>query len=364
MKILWFTWKDKKNPLAGGAEAVNEELAKRLVHNGHRVIFLVASFEKCKKKEVVDGYKIIRVGNRWSVYWQAYQYYKKNLIGWADLIIDEVNTIPFFTKFYIKEKNIIFVHQLCKEIWFYQMPFPLNFIGYVIEPIYLWLLRDSKVITVSESTKNDLLRHGFKKNKVFIISEGIEIEPVKNVSGLQKYKKPTLLSVGAVRPMKRTNHAIKAFEIAKKKIPKLQLIIAGDTSSKYGKKVFGLVKRSKYSDSIQYLGKINTKEKAKLMQESHLIVVTSIKEGWGLIVTEANSQGTPAIVYNVDGLRDSVKNNETGIICQQNNPRNLAKNIIELLNNREKYQNLRLNAWQWSKKINFEKSYQDFEKII
>jgi len=40
-----------------------------------------------------------------------------------------------------------------------------------------------------------------------------------------------------------------------------------------------------------------------LLQKSHVLAVTSVKEGWGLVVTEANPQGTPAVVYNVDGLR-------------------------------------------------------------
>lgn len=81
-------------------------------------------------------------------------------------------------------------------------------------------------------------------------------------------------------------------------------------------------------------------------------------------MTEANSQGTPAVVYDADGLRDSVKNNETGIICQKNNPENLADNIVNLLENKEKYEMLRKNAWEWSKKINFEKSYKDFINFI
>ena len=104
MKILWLTWKDQKHPQAGGAELVNQELAKRLVQNGHQVIFLVSSFENALAEEEIDGYKIIRLGNKYSVYWQAYKYYKKNLQGWADLVIDEVNTIPFFAKFYAKQK--------------------------------------------------------------------------------------------------------------------------------------------------------------------------------------------------------------------------------------------------------------------
>jgi hypothetical protein len=41
VKILWLTWKDKKHPQAGGAEVVNEELAKHLAGDGHEVLFLV-----------------------------------------------------------------------------------------------------------------------------------------------------------------------------------------------------------------------------------------------------------------------------------------------------------------------------------
>ena len=364
MKILWLTWKDRKNPLAGGAEVVNEELAKRLVDNGNEVVFLVGGFKDCQKEEIVDGYKIIRLGSRWSVYYQAYKYYKNNLIGWSDLVIDEINTVPFFAKFYVNERNILFVHQLCREIWFYQMFFPLNVIGYVLEPIYLWLLKDRKVITVSQSTKNDLMRFGFKKENINIISEGIEIEPVKDINGITKFEKPTILALGAIKAMKRTDHIIKAFEIVKNDINDLQLIIAGATEGQYGKKVLEMIKKSKYKDSIKYLGKVSKERKAELMQKSHLLCVTSVKEGWGLVVTEANSQGTPAIVYNVDGLRDTVKNNQTGLICDKNTPENLVEKITNIFKNHELYKALQKNGWDWSKELNFENSYKQFISLI
>ncbi len=158
MKILWLTWKDRQHPLAGGAEVVNEELAKRLVADGHEVTFLVGGFPEGLPRAGSRGFKIIRVGSRFSVYWQAYRYYKQHLQGWPDLVIDEVNTIPFLAKLYAKERNILFVHQLCREIWFYEMPFPLSLLGYLIEPLYLRLLNDRKVITVSASSKRDLMR--------------------------------------------------------------------------------------------------------------------------------------------------------------------------------------------------------------
>ncbi|HUS50755.1 MAG TPA: glycosyltransferase family 4 protein [Candidatus Paceibacterota bacterium] len=366
MEILIFNWKDRKNPLAGGAEIVTEELLKRLVKNGHRPTLLTSKFKGCQNKEIIDGYEIIRVGGRWTVYWQAYRYYKGYLRGKFDLVIDEINTIPFFAKFYAKEKNILFIHQLCREIWFYQIFFPLSLIGYLIEPIYLWLLRDRKVIAVSESTRNDLLKYGFKKENIYIISEGIEIEPLKELPEIEeiKEKEPTILFLGVIRAMKRPDQVIKAFELAKKGIKNLKLWIAGGGDDKYHKKVMRLINNSQYKKDITCLGKVENEEKISLLQKTHLLCVTSVKEGWGLVVIEANSQGTPAIVYNVDGLRDSVKNNETGLICQQNTSENLAKNIIKLLNDREKYQNLRINAWQWSKEINFERSYNDFLNAI
>jgi len=366
MKILVLNWKDLKNPKAGGAEVVNEELAKRLARDGHEIIFLVGGFNGGQKEETIDGYKIIRLGNRWMVYWQAYRYYKKNLIGWLDLVIDEVNTIPFFAKFYVKERNILFIHQLCREIWFYEMSFPLNLIGYLIEPIYLWLLRDRKVITVSESTKKDLLKYGFKKENINIISEGIEIEPLKELSLIEniKEKEPTILFLGAIKAMKRPDQVIKAFEVAKKDIKNLKLWIAGRGNGKYLKKIIRLIKKSDYKKDITYFGEVSGEKKIELLQKTHLSCVTSVKEGWGLVVTEANSQGTPAIVYNVDGLRDSVKSDETGLICKENTPSCLAENIVKLLTDKELYNNLRINAWNWSKEINFEKSAAEFKNII
>lgn len=364
MKILWMTWKDRSHPGAGGAEVVNEELARRLARDGHEVVFLVAGFRSALDEETRDGFKIIRLGNHYTVYWHAYQYYKKHLPGWADVVIDEMNTVPFFCRFYVKEKVFFFSHQLCREIWFYQMPFPLSVVGYIFEPIYLWLLRNYDVITISESTRCDLMRYGFKSEKISTISEGIEIVPLEDISVIQKYREPTILSLGTMRGMKRTKHQIQAFEIAKKTLPNLRMKIAGDASYQYGKETLVLIEKNLYRSDIEYLGKVSKEKKIELMQKSHCIIVTSVKEGWGLIVTEANSQGTPAVAYDVDGLRDSVKNNETGFLTQKNTPEALAQAITGLLNNEEQYAKIRNNAWIWSKEFNFEKTYREFLDIV
>lgn len=380
MKILWMNWKDRKNPYAGGAELVNEQLAKRLVCDGHEVVFLVRGFDNAPKEEIVDGYKIIRLGNFHTVYWEAYKYYKKNLQGWADLVIEEINTIPFFCNWYVhpvksskagaeqfnrgKERGVLYFNQLCREIWFYEMGLVKGLIGYIAEAVYLLLLGNRDVITISESSKRDLQRFGFKRDKIKIIGMGLEIEPLKELESCEiiKYPVPTMLSLGSLRPMKRTDQIILAFELAKKDIPDLQLIVAGDLAGNI--KALQMMQTSPYKNSIQFLGRVSKEKKTELMQKSHLIAVTSVKEGWGLIVTEANSQGTPAVVYNIDGLRDSVKNNETGIIATKNTPQGLAEATISLLSDREKYAKMRINAWQWSKQLTFDESYKQFINIL
>jgi glycosyltransferase involved in cell wall biosynthesis len=360
MNILWFTWKDRTHPQAGGAELINEEIAKRLVRDGHQVRLIVGGYPGATREVMRDGYSITRIGNRFTLYWHAFRYYRNHLRGWADWVIDEMNTIPFLCKYYVCEPNILLAYQLCREIWFYQMPQPLSTLGYLVEPIYLRLLNDRHVITESESTKNDLLKYGFHADAIAVIPMGISIAPMENLNSAQKYPVPTVLSLGAIRDMKRTMDQIIAFECAKKTMPDLKMKIAGLPFGAYGGKVLSMIALSRYSKDIEYLGHVSSHDKIALMRQCHVILVTSVKEGWGLIVTEANSQGTPAVVYNVDGLRDSVRHGETGICCSRNTPESLASAVVQLLTNQSEYSRVRENAWRWSRELTLEQSYQGF----
>ena len=359
-RIVWMTWKDARHPLAGGAERVNEEIARQMVMNGYEVIFLVSGYLNAPPTySHPDGFLIVRCGGRFSVYWAAYKYYKRFLRNWSDLVIDEMNTIPFFAKFYTDSKCIVLAYQLCRQIWFYQMKFPGNLIGYFLESLYLRLINKMKVLTESQSAKDDLIKFGFKNSNIKIFRVPLDIEPIKNIDFNDKFEYPTLLSLGSIMPMKRTLDQVKAFEIVKKDLPNCKMIIVGKSDSDYGSRVLNYINKSKFNDDINYLGHITDDDKMDLLRRSHLIMVTSVKEGWGLIVTEANSQGTPAVVYNVDGLRDSVKDGITGIICSKNTPEYLARGVVKCLNP-VGYSSLRKSGWDFSKEFTPENSYKDF----
>lgn len=365
MKILWFRFKDPKNPGAGGAEVVMDELGKRLIDDGHDVTFVVGGFEGGYETDTIHGYNVIRIGGFHTVFFLAPFYYFKHLRGKYDLVIDEINTAPFFARWYVKEPVLAFVHQLARKIWFYQFPFPLNIPFYLAEPIYLWMLRKYFVITVSESTKQDLVNLKFKPENIHIISEGLkDIEPVPTLEGIKKYDTPTVLALGSMRPMKLNLHAIKAFEVARDMMPTLRLKLVGDHSDPYGERCLEYIQASRHKDAIDVMGHISQEEKYEVMQKSHVLIYPSIREGWGLPVTEANSQGTPAVAYDVPGLRDSVQHEVTGLLAEKNTPEKLATGIVRLLTDPILYERLRVNGWKWSFDINFDQSYKDFQEAI
>lgn len=364
MNILWLSWKDERHPLAGGAECVGEEIRKRLTRRGHAVTIISSQYRGAAHEEEREGVRHIRVGSRWTVYMKAVRYMRNHLCKWPDVVIDEMNTMPFFAKFATNKPTILLVHQLCRRVWFYEMAFPLSLVGYLLEPIVLRLLRNQPVLTVSKSTREDLVRYGFQRSKISIIREGLVIRPKPTLGNEEKRSEPTILALGSIRAMKRTRHIVEAFELAKKSIPNLRLIVAGKPLGRYGARTLARIEQSPWKQHITVKGQVSPEEKITLLRQAHVLAVTSVKEGWGLVVSEANSQGTPAVVYDADGLRDSVKHNRTGLVCRSNTPAALAENIVALLGNTRKYALLQRNAWKSAMAMDFDHSTDDMESAI
>src|SRR3989304_3882582 len=118
------------------------------------------------------------------------------------------------------------------------------------------------------------------------------------------------------------------------------------------------------SPKVRFLGKVSEKKKIELLRKAHILLHASIKEGWGLVVIEAASQATPAVVYNVAGLRDSVKNGKTGIVIKENTGREMAREALDLLKNKKRYQAFQKNALDWAKSLTWDKATKDSLKLI
>ncbi len=368
MDILILNWKDVKNPEAGGAEIIAFELAKRLVKDGNSVTFFSRSFPGAPSDEMLDGIKIIRKGGIVSVYLHAYFYYRR-LRQKPDRVIEMINTICWFTPFYIaKDKRCAYLNQLANEVWYYEFILPLAVFGYIFERIEYLFYKTTQFICYSKSTKDDLIGYGIPSENIFIFRIGIDHK--RYVSSSSKNKDPLFIFVARLVPMKRADLCVQAMQYVVKKCPEAQLAIIGRGKLEIPLEKY--VKKHNLSDQVTFVTKNNffisknvNDSKVKLMQKAWALVLPSIKEGWGLVVTEAGACATPAIVSNVTGLKDSVIANKTGIILSNRpTPQELANAMLQLIENKSLRQSLSINAHQYAQEFTWERSYQEFKRII
>ncbi|TMD30497.1 MAG: glycosyltransferase family 4 protein, partial [Chloroflexi bacterium] len=135
LRILILNWRCPTNPQAGGAEFVTFEIARRLVQFGNSVEWFSATFPGAPSEETLEGVHIVRGGRQWTVHWSAFRHYRGNTSKNFDVVVDEVNTIPFFTPLWAGIPVVMLIHQLAREVWWYEAPFPLNTVGFLAEPI-------------------------------------------------------------------------------------------------------------------------------------------------------------------------------------------------------------------------------------
>ena len=369
-QYVFVSWKDIQNPKAGGSEIVHQEISKRLVHDGHNVIHLVPGFPGCAPKEEVDGVEIIRLGHSLFNFWRTGSYYRKHLRGSTDVLVDVFNCFGSFAyRQGAREKTVFLIHHVQGRIWLYQAVFPFippfNLLGWLLEVLQLYaigLFGKLPAITVSESTKKDLTRRGFQAKNIHLVRQGSNIPHVEQLAELQKESKFTVLFFGRMVRMKNPLVVLKAFKEFHAKHPESQLWIAG-SSGEDGTfdKVYKFLKKHNLYHCTTLFGKVSQAKKLRLMKQAHVLTATSVKEGWGLIVTEANSQGTPAITFDVPGLRDS---NRHGLLTRTNTVKGLREALEQVYLDRDHYTNLQELSHLDSQQYVFENTYTDFVKIV
>lgn len=359
MNILWLSWRDVKNPDSGGAEIMTHETAKRLAKEGHRVTIFTSAFPGSKKTEIIDKVRIIREGNSLTTRFWAFLKYQKNFKKEVDLVIEEINTIPYFTPFYIKEKKVVVIHQLAKEYWWSEIFFPINLFGYLLEPVYLQPFKKIVCIAASNSTKKDLESLGFSKVRVF--HQGLSVNPLKKI--LNKPKSPLILFIGRLTKPKGPQDAIYAFKEITAAVPRAKLVIVGRGKERFVNSLKKLVRKLNISSKVTFLGFIEQNQKEELLKKSQVILVPSEREGWNLVPIEANAFGSVPVGYKVPGLQDSIIDGKTGLLSRKD-PVLLGNNAIKLLKNKTLRQKMAQNGLRWSRNFSWDKTAVSFAKII
>jgi len=362
LKILIFNWRDTKHVWGGGAEVYIHELAKQWLKEGHKVTVFCGNDRKNPRNEVVDGIQIVRRGGFYTVYFWAFLYYILRFRGLFDIIVDCENGIPFFTPLYVRKPVFLVIHHVHQEIFREHLKAPLSWLAIILERKLMPLVyKNSQVITISPSSKKAIMRYGMSKKEPQVIYCGVDLSTY--VPG-KKAKKPLILYVGRLQAYKNLKVLIKATKNLAERLVPFKLVIAG-----FGKErtiLENLVEKLELKTYVEFAGKVSEEQKISLYQKAWVAVNPSSYEGWGITSIEANSCGTPVVVANVPGLRDSVKNPSSGFFADYQNPDEFAELIFRIITNRSLRQDLAKTSRKWAENFTWEKSAEEclslFEK--
>ncbi len=358
MKILIFSWRDIKNPLAGGSELYFHEMAKLWVKNGHHVTMICGGWKNCKKYEEIDGLNVIRAGNGPSLYILAPITYFISRIK-PDVIIDVENGIPFFTPLFTRRKKVLHIHHVHKDVWFKELPFPIALIGCFIENKIMPLIyKRTKIITLSNSSSSEIKREGLG-DVIGIVNPGISFPKYKKV---KKSRKPMILFLNRVKKYKGIQVLLDAVnELKRMKFDNFDVLIAGGGDD--------LERMKKYSsdnslDNVKFLGKVSEEKKRILMQSAWIFVNPSFKEGWGIVNIEANYFNTVVIGSNVSGIKDSIMDGKTGLLFEYGNSKEFANKIKFLLEKSKIREKMQKEAKVWAEKFDWKIKAEEYLNIL
>jgi len=353
MNILILSWRDTLHPLAGGAEQSLFEHAKYWVKKGANVTWIASKYSNSPHKEIMSGVSVIRIGSQFTVHLLTLIGYR-NLVVSADIVIDSFHFIPFFTPLYIQRHKIIaLINEPAKEAWFKNIFFPASLLGYLVEPIFFKLYKNIPFITSANSIMQELIELGISKKDITIIPHGVTTN--KTFKKFKKESIPTILYLAQISRDKGIEDAIATIKVLKQRKIKVNFMIAGKpTSQKYTREIKSIIEDFDIKSRTKYYGFVSLAKKFELLQRAWILIHPSIREGWGLNVIEANTFGTPAVGYNVAGLRDSIKDNKTGLLAPKNTPVALAELCSKLIENKNLYCKLSENSKKWSMQFKWE----------
>jgi len=222
------------------------------------------------------------------------------------------------------------------------------------------IYKNKAVATVSDSSRREIFKLGFTDaGSISIITNGISDNPSVLYP---KTEYPSFLYLGRLKAYKNIDVAIQAFAEVLRIHQNAVLSIVG-----FGEaypELVNLAKTLKIENSVRFLGKVSEKDKSRLLTTSWAMLQPSQVEGWGITVIEANAASTPVIASNVNGLKDSVLDGETGILVEAGNVRQFALSMKDLIEDEAMRATLSQNALRWSLGFDWDKSADAFYRLI
>jgi glycosyltransferase involved in cell wall biosynthesis len=331
-KILLLSYRDLRHPEMGGAEIIIHEVYRRLHAAGHRVTFLTCRFPGGAERDSIDGMEIIRIGNLYSFNFAVGSYYRKHLRhrGYT-VLVEDLNKLPFYGPAFQREVPVLVnIPHLFGTTVFSQAAFPLAAYVWLQEQFVPAVYRGSEFQVLSDSTRDDLRGRGLAAERIHVIRSGIDHAyyrpPAEGRTGLPR---PVLIYLGRLKKYKCIEHPIRVLSRLRERVPGTEYWIVGEGD--YRPDLERIAREQGCADAVRFFGFKEGAEKLGLLHQGRVLLYTSPKEGWGLSVIEANATGLPCVASNSPGLRESVRDGETGFLVPHGDLAALHDRLLSLL---------------------------------
>ncbi|HNQ89710.1 MAG TPA: glycosyltransferase family 4 protein [Verrucomicrobiota bacterium] len=340
MRFLMLNWRDPLNPLAGGAERVTEGYLSALRERGHDVWWFANAFPGGAPEETVRGLPVVRRGGKGRSILEARWWYRRQ--ARFDLVIDQHHGLPWFAPWWCGTRCVAYIHEVLGPIWDVFYRWPTSMIGRWQERSTHWVYRNVPFWTASAHTKALLEAMGVRR--VQIIPYGVHTQVLTELEPKRIELPIRLIMVSRLAPNKRVDHGIRAVAWLRDRGVEARLTIvgSGDREGVWRQLAADLG----LGDCVEFTGALSEPEKDVRLRQAHLLLHTSLREGWGLNVIEANAMGTPAVVYPVAGLVESTLHDQTGRVTDAETPEALGESILACWRVPGDYERYRRAAWE------------------
>lgn len=335
MRILIVNWQDRDHPQAGGAETHLHEIFGRLAARGHAIALLCGGWRGAPPTAVLDGIHVRRVGTRLTFPFLVRAAYRSAFpAGSHDILVEDLNKIPLRTPRWGAPQVVGLVHHLFGATAFQELSLPLAAGVWLAERSLPRVYRDVPFQAVSESTAADLVARGIAADHVQVIYQGVDTA-VYTPDAASRAEAPLFAYLGRLKRYKGVGLVIRAFAdfVRTDRYPAARLEIAGEGD--YRVALERLVASLDLGERVRFLGRVSEPDKQRLLRRAWALTFASPKEGWGITNLEAAASGTPVIASDSPGIRESVRDGETGFLVPHGDIAAIAAAFDRLAGSRE-----------------------------
>jgi len=331
--------------IKGGGEKRFYEIGKRLAKKGHQVHLYGMKFWEgenvIKQNEmylhsICEAKKLYTKEGRRSILQAIYFGFHSMKLIKEDFDVIDCCGFPYFSLFscklvsLIKRKKLFSTwHEVWGKNYWYEYIGWRGYLGYIIEK--LAVLMPDKIISVSKHTTHKLKNELNSKKPTYTVPNGIEFDFITKIKPAKE--KSDVIFVGRLISSKNVDILIKSIKLIKGKNPEMKFLIIGDGPEK--KRLEALAQKLNLEKNIKFLGFLeNHDDVYALMKSSKVFVLPSVREGFGIVVIEANACGIMVITVNHkdNAARDLIEEGKNGFVCQLHE-QEIAIRIMRILEN-------------------------------